>query len=240
MNSSYGRWKYVRDVLDNEISSGILSAGSQIATENQLSQRFDIGRHSIRRAIAALVSMGKLRVDQGRGTFVEFRRPIRYVVSQRTRFHPNLISEGRVPSIENIFACLVEADKEKAERLKVNLGDLLVIVGQRSFADGEPIHISRSYHPAQRFPEFLQFYQDGLGDSAIYSHYGIDDYLRHETIISARLALDEEAEMLQLSNGQPVIVMEKCDVDLEYRPIGYAVSIWAAEKVQFAFDTGRL
>ncbi len=50
----------------------------------------------MRRAIAELASAGKVRVEQGRGTFVEEHSVITYNIAWRTRFRKNLLEQGRI------------------------------------------------------------------------------------------------------------------------------------------------
>ncbi|MHC5307661.1 phosphonate metabolism transcriptional regulator PhnF [Bartonella sp. LJL80] len=237
MKPHAGKWREVRDVLDQEISSGILQKGMRLPTEPALCARFDVGRHSVRRAISALAAKGKIRADQGRGTFVKDDKPLQYTISQRTRFHVNIESQGRTPHIESLHADIIRADAEKAALLDIAPMDEVAFVRQRSFADDLAISLATSFHPAQRFPDLLKLHQDGATDSAIYHHHGVADYLRLETIISARIATEEEARLLNLVPNQPVIIMEKRDIDMHKKPIGYSVSVWPAEHIRFSLET---
>lgn len=47
-------WTIIRDSISDDIRTGRLSAGDQLPTETQLADRFEIGRHSVRRALEAV------------------------------------------------------------------------------------------------------------------------------------------------------------------------------------------
>lgn len=59
-------WQGIRDRISADISAGHLEPGAQLPTESQLCQSFQAGRHSVRRAVAALAVEGKLRVERKR------------------------------------------------------------------------------------------------------------------------------------------------------------------------------
>ncbi|WP_293761837.1 GntR family transcriptional regulator, partial [uncultured Aquitalea sp.] len=64
-------WRQIENTLAEEIAGGRLQAGERLPTELQLAERFGVNRHTIRRAVSTLVERGLLRVEQGRGTFVQ-------------------------------------------------------------------------------------------------------------------------------------------------------------------------
>ena len=76
-------WRQIAQMLEAEIRQGVYPPGGQLPTEAQLAARFRVNRHTLRRAIASLQEGGHLRVEQGRGTFVQ-EETIEYPVARRT------------------------------------------------------------------------------------------------------------------------------------------------------------
>jgi GntR family phosphonate transport system transcriptional regulator len=72
--------------------------------------------------------------------------------------------------------------------------------------------------------------------TVIYAAFGISDYLRQSTTILTRRPIGEEAQLLSQSPQQPVLVVQKTDVDMEGRPIAYSETVWAGERVQFTIE----
>jgi GntR family phosphonate transport system transcriptional regulator len=230
-------WKIIRDRILVDISARQLEAGAQLPTESQLCQAFQAGRHSVRRAVAALAVEGKLRVEQGRGTFVQAAPHIRYHIGRRTRFRQNLLEQGISPAGEQLADGIVPASAQVAAELGLVEGSPVHRLLRRGLADGVPISIGLSYHCATRFPDLGAKRKDGASVTDIYRSHGITDYFRQRTIIFARRADAEEARLLMQHPDQPVLVLQKIDVDAARQPIGYSEAIWAADRVQFSFNS---
>ncbi|MFB6453586.1 phosphonate metabolism transcriptional regulator PhnF [Bradyrhizobium tunisiense] len=229
-------WRAIRDRLSDEIASGKLTPGTQLPTEPELCRMFEAGRHSVRRAVTALAIEGKLRIEQGRGTFVEAAPKLNYHVGRRTRFRQNLLSQGFEPGDETIAEDIVPASAWVAEALRLHEGAPVHQLLQRSLADGVPISLGFTFQCATRFPDWAKLRRQGLSITEAYHAYGVTDYMRNSTSVHSRRAREEEAKLLQQHIEQPVLVVRKVDIDMDGVPIGHSEGIWAASRVQFVFD----
>jgi GntR family phosphonate transport system transcriptional regulator len=121
--------------------------------------------------------------------------------------------------------------------LGIAQGDSVHRLLRRGLADGVPISIGMSYHSAALFPDLAV--RRGAGDSItdVYRAYGIPDYFRKRTVVFTRRPDPEEARLLMQHPDQPVMVVQKTDVDASGRPIGHSEAVWAGDRVQFTFDT---
>jgi GntR family phosphonate transport system transcriptional regulator len=236
MKSRSGQWQLVEREISLGIASGALSPGDRLPTETELMDQFNVGRHSVRRAISELAAAGKIRVEQGRGTFVEEHSVITYNIARRTRFRKNLLDQGRTPSGQPITEAEIVAPPAVATALKLEAGAKVYMIVRRGFADDVPISLSHSYHPAERFPNMHLRRRAGESVTLIYAAFGIPDYLRQSTTILTRRPIGEEAQLLAQSPQQPVLVVQKTDVDMEGCPIAYSETVWAGERVQFTIE----
>jgi GntR family transcriptional regulator, phosphonate transport system regulatory protein len=230
-------WRRIRDGLAAEIDGGGLPPGAQLPTESALCAQFETGRHSVRRAVQALAIEGRLRVVQGRGTFVEAARVVRYAIGRRTRFRQNLLDQGLTPSGEPLSAETVPAPVSIAEALGIASGDPVHRLVRRGLADGVPVSLGLSWHPARQLPDFLEQRNAGLSVTDAYAAHGIDDYYRKRTEIFARRPDREEARLLAQHPDLPVMVVVKTDVTQDGRLIGHSEAIWAADRVRFTIDS---
>lgn len=64
------KYQQVVEWIMNEIENGNLKKGERLMTENQIAEKFDMSRQTIRRAMQQLVDMGILSRIQGSGTYV--------------------------------------------------------------------------------------------------------------------------------------------------------------------------
>ena len=226
----------MRDVVATQIAQGELAPGDRLPTEPELARAFDVGRHSVRRAMAALAERGMVSVERGRGTFVRARPPITYRVGRRTRWRENLRAQGLEPGSQHICDEVVPAPRDVAAELDLREGAPVHRVLRRGLADGRPISLERSFHCAHRFPDLGPRRAAGASVTEVYRAHGVDDYGRRHTTVLARPAQLAEARLLALRPEAPVMVLQKTDEALDGRPVGHSESVWSALMVRFRFE----
>lgn len=239
MRSRGQSWETTRDKISDEIAAGHLLPDSRLPSEPELCLLYNTRRHSLRRALAALVAEGKLRVEHGRGTFVERAPLINYVIGARTRFRENLLSQGLTASGQAISEMQIPASTRVANALGLAPGALVTARSWRGFANDLPISLGWSYHDVERFPDIAERRRANPSITAIYKTYGIDDYRRQSTTIFTRLASEHETSLLMMRPGQSVLIVQKTDVDLSGSPIGFSEAAWAGDRVQFTFENAQ-
>ena len=106
-------WKRIELALRDEIARGVLPAGARVPTEAQLAARFNVNRHTIRRAVESLSRAGLVRVEQGRGSFVA-EDLIDYTVGSRTRFSEWIRRHNMEPSGKTTDLRQIPADAATA------------------------------------------------------------------------------------------------------------------------------
>ena len=111
-------WKTIYETLRAEIVNGSFNAGDKLPTEKEFSQRFDVNRHTVRRALAELSQAGIIAVRRGSGAYVS-EGVIDYKIGPRTRFSQNVADIGRTPSQQLIHADTIPAEERVADRLGV-------------------------------------------------------------------------------------------------------------------------
>lgn len=237
MRSQGQTWEATRDRIGAEIASGRLPPDTRLPSEPELCRLYDARRHSLRRALAALEAEGKLRVEHGRGTFVERAPLVNYVIGQRTRFRENLLSQGLTASGQSLSEALIPADARIAKVLGLPVGALVHAICRRGFANDLPISLGWSYHDAARFPDLAAKRRDGISVTDVYRAHGIEDYQRLRTTIFTRPVNEREAPLLMLRPGQSVLIVQKTDVDKNGKPIGFSEAAWAGDRVQFTFES---
>ena len=232
-------WEETRDRISQEITAGRLAPDARLPSEPELCVLYGSRRHSLRRALAALVAEGKLRVEHGRGTFVERAPLLNYVIGSRTRFRENLLSQGLTASGETLSEMKIQASARVAAALGLAVDAPVIARSWRGFANDLPISMGWGYHDATRFPDMLERRRVTPSVTDVYRSYGIIDYRRIRTTVLTRLASENEAGMLMLRSGQSVLVVQKVDADLDGLPIGFSEAVWAGDRVQFTFETDQ-
>jgi GntR family phosphonate transport system transcriptional regulator len=235
--SGVALWRQIADRIRLGIAAGDLGGGGRLPPEIELSARFGVNRHTVRAAIAALVQEGVLRTEQGRGTFVAARRKLSYPIAKRTRFSTGL--EGQVRERRStLLSHQVEAATERlAEALALASGDPVLRMEMLSEVDGRPLSRSTAWFDTRRFPGFEEAYAETQSVTAAFKRYGVDDYVRQSTVVSARHADPADLRDLGLAPGAIVLVTLAVNVDMEGRPIEFAESRFAADRVELSVMT---
>lgn len=202
------KYRELADMLRQQIAQSQI--GAPAPSERQLAEDTGVSRMTARRAIDELVREGLLTREVGRGTFVA--RPAVSVPLQLTSFTEDMRSRGRVPSSRLIELATRPADAQVAEMLGVDPGTDVTVLSRLRLADGLPMAIERSNLRADRFPGL-----DGY-DFENESLYRVlsDDYGARfeagEQVIRAGIARDEDADLLEIPRGAPVLELVRVSV----------------------------
>lgn len=230
-------WFDIKENIADDIANGRLVHGDRLPTEPELAARFKAGRHSVRRAIESLVKEGKLNVKQGSGTFVEIEPVLVYTIGKRTRLHRNLLPQGYEVTSELLSGEMIEAPAKICKKLQLEAGAQVVASTRRVLANATPISFGTVYHPASRFPDFVERRDLTGSTTKAYASYGIMDYVRASTELFARPASPEESKMLRQHPDLSVVVQRAVDADPEGRPLSCSQVIWAAGRVKFKMES---
>ena len=202
------------------------------STEAILAERFSANRHTVRRALAALAEEGVVGAEQGRGTFVRSARRLSYPIGRRTRFSEGLAGQARSLSTEHLGDKIENASATVARALGLRTGAKVVRIESRSSADGQAVSRATTWLAYRQFPDFAARIIALHSITAAFASYGIADYTRATTRISARHADVEETQQLGLSAGAILLVSEAIDQDSAGQPISYALSRFPAERME--------
>jgi GntR family phosphonate transport system transcriptional regulator len=224
-------WRQIEDAIAADIAHGVYPIESQLPTEKELAARFDVNRHTVRRAVSALAQRGMLLVEQGRGSFV-VRDAIDYALGSRTRFSENLLLQGREPGTELLRAAEEAANPEVARQLKIRPGAKVVLLETLGRADGRPISLGCHYFPARWVPGMIETFPKVRSITKSLRQLGIDDYKRISTRVTSRLPTSDEAQRLRMSKNQPLLITEGINVESGGRPIEYVLGLFASDRVQ--------
>jgi len=229
-------WRQIDRSLSADISGGAWAPGERLPTEQALAQRFQVNRHTIRRAIQAMVQRGLLRVEQGRGTFVQ-EGVIDYMIGRRTRFTENIARNRREALRVLLNSGEVLPPPPVARLLKVPPRQPVTMLETLSSAGGMPVSISTGYFPGGRCPERAAHVAATGSITQGLQRCGLSDYVRATTRVTARMPTAEEARRLKQPVTRPILLTEAVDVDSDGRPISVSITRFASDRVQLVLDS---
>jgi GntR family transcriptional regulator len=156
---------------------------------------------TVRQALVALVAEGLLERVPGRGTFVA--RAKLDVQVRLSSYTEEMARRGLKPDSRTLLARMESAGPGVARALEIGEGDKVVHWQRLRLADGAPMCLEDAYLADSIVPQFLD---QSLPDS-LYVELQRRDLLPTwgEDSVDAALARTEEAELLGIADGAPVL-----------------------------------
>jgi len=216
--------------LADEIEGGALQPGDRLPSERWLCDELGVSRATVRRAIEELVTDG-LIAGRGRGTFVTGQalvepRGTLMSLSELGR------SRGLVASARVLSTIVRPATIDEAETLAIAPGAALFELRRLRMLDGMPISLDGNRVPLRLAPSL-----PGVDFSAASLYKTLEDGghrpVRADYDVEARGADAEEAELLELEVGQPVLFTTTVAFDETSQIIDIGRTVYRADRYRF-------
>lgn len=224
-------WRQIAQALAHDIRDRRFAADTRLPSEAELATRFGVNRHTLRQAIQALQDEGLVRVERGRGMFVQHEL-LAYPLARRTRFTESLLRQGLVPTQQLLAARRETASEPVARRLRLDRGGAVLRLESVSEASGQPVSLMTAFYPADRFDGLLEMLQEGVSTTALLQRLGVADYVRAESRVTAQMPGEEAARLLRQPANRPLLCVESVDVDMGGKPIKYGETLFCGDRVQ--------
>ena len=230
------RWRQIANALAASIERGAFADGSMLPSAASIAERYGVHRHTARQAFRHLEDLGLVSVARGRGTTVT-RQRIPYRIGRRVSFRANFGAAG-VRATGTVLDCRVgAADAETARLLKLEAGGPVWEIRMTSRAAGAAVSTSVHKLSVARFPGFdARIVKAKASTTAVFKTYGIADYMRLETRLTARTATAGEARILGLKRASVVIQSFAVDGLEDGTSLQIITSAFAADRVEFVIS----
>lgn len=229
-------WRAIQSELEADIRGGLLAPGDQLPSENELAERFDVNRHTVRVALANLAIQGLVRARRGRGVFVE-ERPPEYPITKDSRWSDLEEALNATPTARIVARRLEKASSLIAGRLGLDVGAPLLLVETVRGANPSPTIYSYHLFDAARFAGIDEAVARTGSYTRALAEHGVATFFRASTWIDCRMPRPREAEALDIPADAPVLVMIYVDVDAAGRPILHGNSVIANGSLLLRVDT---
>lgn len=229
-------WKSISITLTTDIAEGRYVTGDQLPTEAQLSAKFSVNRHTVRRALSEMAAQGLVHARRGAGVFIT-ATPTDYPIGRRVRYHQNITAVGQTPAKKILALDTRAADTREAEALDLLPGKMVHVYDGISLADGQPLARFQSIFPADRLPGLLEALKDSQSVTKALQACGVPDYTRQSTRITAKQANATQAAQLHIAEGAPILRTEGINIDGNGHPVEYGRTWFAGDRVTLTVDT---
>jgi GntR family transcriptional regulator len=250
-------YRSIAEDLRRQIESGELRPGQQLRTEIELRDHYNASRNTIRDAIKLLITRGLVETRPGQGTFVVERiipflttltgDPAAFGGGEGQIYLMEVGALRRRPTVTEPEVGIHQAGSPvpATHELQLPDGSMVVSRHQRRFIDDIPWSLQTSFYPmslAQKATRLIQ-----AGDIA----EGTVEYLRQELgikqvgyrdTITVRAPDNSEAAFFKLPDDGRISIIEtrRTAFDENETPVRLTVSVYPADRNQFAVNVGRV
>ncbi len=212
-------------VLEGAIEDGRLPRGSKLDSELDLAEQLGISRPTMRAAIKQLVDKGLLMRRRGIGTTV-MPKPVSRAVAL-TSLYDDLKESGREPKTRVLALEEIACPPEIAEQLGLGPAAPVLRFERLRVAGTDPIALMHNVVPVGLL-EIEKGDLERIGLYELFRQSGITPHVATQRV-GARKAGAEEAELLEIEPGDPVLSMTRTAYDTSGRPIEYGSHAYPAE-----------
>ncbi len=237
LNRNSGKPLYfqIYQALNDLLQSGKLKAGDQFPRELELAKEYRVARITVRRAIAEMVSEGRLVRLAGKGTFVATPKIMRYLVDVSS-FTARLEALGLQASGQVVETKTTPATPQLARELEVSEGSPIISITRIRFANNDPVALEMSYLSLERCPGLEQI---DLNNVSLYrllsDRYGLIPARSRKTL-ELTTANVWEARHLNIATGHPLFLIRATVLD-QLQPIEYLKALLRGERFRFQIDS---
>jgi GntR family transcriptional regulator len=197
----------ISDHIRADIESGKLVPGDRIMSERELMEGFEVSRNTAQQAINELERNGLVSRIQGKGTFVTEHK-VSYGLQRLSSFTEEMLRKGVTPSAKVLSIRREHPTPILCNRLKLRAEDWVYRLERLRLGDGQPMAYQVSYVPlylVQGLEQF-DFSSQSLFD-VMEQNYNLC-LSWQEQVISPVIARSEEAELLSIPVGMPLLMAD--------------------------------
>jgi GntR family transcriptional regulator len=240
-------YRSIADDLRAAITSGEYRPGQTIPTLGELQDRYQVGKETARRAVAILQAEGLVAPIRRRGTVVRDRTPVRLSVA---RYRDVLAAPGDLGPWETATMhqgiagrtdlIAVEqrpADAEISALLDVPAGTMTIHRLQHMLTGDRVTQVQQTWLPLS-LAEGTPLAADGKIVGGIYralAGLGHPPASARE-IVTSRMPWHDEAEVLQLEMGSPVLTVTRITHDRAGTALVVTQAVMVGDRVQLVYD----
>ncbi|WGV99093.1 phosphonate metabolism transcriptional regulator PhnF [Vibrio sp. YMD68] len=195
--------------LENDVRR-YFQGGEYLPAESTLAKRFDVNRHTVRRAIDELVFNGLIERQQGRGNMV-VSQPFDYPLHSGAHFTDNLLEQGSLPTSQVIERSLVAANDKISSLFDLPAESKVIKLRTLRKIDGMPASVIDHYLANVNWWPVVKYFEVGSLHAYLKDKLGIE-LSRRTTRLRAAMPTKTDCRLLQLPAKTPVMVFKTTNV----------------------------
>jgi GntR family transcriptional regulator len=238
-SASLGRTLYreVKHQMMRALAASEWRPGEAIPSEKKLCDRFAVSIGTLRKAIDDLVAESILVRHQGRGTFVSLHNR----EQQSFRFFNFAGHDGRktYPTLELVSFAKKKGGKQAAEKLALPSSAKVIEFTNVLSLHGEPVIVDDIALPEDLFSGLTEE-QLRNRTNTLYNLYQVSfgiNIIRTEERLRAAVATAEQARLLGIAAGTPLLEVRRVAYSYDKKPIEWRISHVNTAKHEYVAPT---
>lgn len=223
-------YRQIERVLRERIAA--LRPGERLPSDAELCVQFNVSRMTARHAVQRLAEDGLIRREPGRGSFVA-QPPAHRRANRLMTFTHEMLRTGRVPSSRILTRVIRPSSTAEAASLAIPAHQPVVHLRRLRQADDEPIALETTILIGACAGAVMTA---DLAHGSLHETLGRAGFvLRRGTgTIAAAAATAEEARLLGIRTGDPLLVERRVILDGHGRPVEATESVYRPDR--YALD----
>jgi GntR family transcriptional regulator len=222
------RYRAIADDLRSRVTLGEFTAGRLLPSEAALSASYAASRITVRKALEVLREEGMVDARQGFGWFVAVD-PLRQTLARLGTIEAQLAESGRRSERRILGFGFVPAPPRAASVLAAAT---VLEVRRLNLADGEPFALVTVWCPEDLGARLSR---SAVEEATFYELLDVPLGGAVQTI-GAGLASPEDAALLEVPPGSPVLRCERTTSTPEGRPVLLSEHMFPAHRTEFVVD----
>ncbi|NQG96912.1 GntR family transcriptional regulator [Streptococcus suis] len=226
------------DVLELKIRE-TMKPNEKLFSERELTQVYGVSRITVRLALQELEKRGFVYKKHGKGTYVSEILEPAVDLSTAYSFTDQMRKMGKRPQTKILSFRTIEASDFLSVQLQVEIGSAIIELERLRLADGIAMMLERTYLPYHLFENLTVAALERMPLYELFSEeFGQTVRLAEEEFY-ASIALENEAKLLEIKNGSPVLHLIRKTFNNKNRMIEYTFSIARADLFRYKISHVR-
>jgi GntR family transcriptional regulator len=222
----------VEQQIRSLIASGQLDDDGRLPAERELAETLGVSRTTVRQVLDGLEHAGLIHRRRGRtgGTFVTSER-VDLDFGYLAGIPSYLRAQGFRAGAHVVSARMVPADPVTASALQLPGGAIVHDVIRVRLADEIRISLEHARFPVSLFPDLLDQQLDDSIYELMAGRYGRKAIKAVERLVAV-LADGEQAALLGIAVGDPLMAIERVAYDADEQPLEYSTDLFRGDRTR--------
>ena len=228
------KYYQLANILRQQIENGDFQPYDAIPSERQLEQRYKLSRPTIRQAIDLLSRQGYLYRVHGKGTFVSPPK-LQKGMLELTSFSEDMRKRGLKPGQRILEFGYVKPDSKIRQQLEIpDIEKEVLRIKRLRYGDEEPMGLQDSFLALDSAYTITreEIEEKGSIYVILQEKFGIYPTEADETL-EVTLATHEEAELLNIQEGSPLLLNERTLWSQDRKAIEFVRILYRGDRYKY-------